>query len=441
MAAVIYHGAPGSFKSANAVWNELLPALRKGRLVVTNIEGLLSREEIEIELNEVFPEGAEIWRLSSQTDKGKFLWMRWFWWMPVGALIILDEVQDVFPADVTVFKPVELDSQGIDSLQEKLPDGYYERYYKSLTAFTPDDQYTDDTGDIILDEKGLVIYPKTMREANMRHRKYNWDLVYCTPEITEIHKLVRAVCENGYKHRYMDGLEFIPYFYRRVRLNEHSPKSNGETIKKSDTVKWRKIPLDVHTLYKSTSTGKVTARRGINPLKNPSFMFTIALLLLALGFIAYYFIFKSNDENVKKVLDQGNQILVQDVVQTTKSNSISSSRDDTYSIGDETYFPLDKSLPYGASVIYLNGYVDVIVNKQKSYKNYLFTAIKDNQEMYLTESDLYYFDIQVRFVNPCKVQLKSGKTSYTIRCVPNFINNNSDPADQVAANKPQVNIF
>ena len=39
MASSIFHGAPGSFKSASATWFEVLPALRKGRLVVTNIEG------------------------------------------------------------------------------------------------------------------------------------------------------------------------------------------------------------------------------------------------------------------------------------------------------------------------------------------------------------------------------------------------------------------
>ena len=41
MAASIFHGPPGSFKSASAFWYEVLPALRAGRVVVTNIEGIL----------------------------------------------------------------------------------------------------------------------------------------------------------------------------------------------------------------------------------------------------------------------------------------------------------------------------------------------------------------------------------------------------------------
>ncbi len=38
MAATIFHGAPGSYKSSSAVWFELLPALREGRLVVLSIK-------------------------------------------------------------------------------------------------------------------------------------------------------------------------------------------------------------------------------------------------------------------------------------------------------------------------------------------------------------------------------------------------------------------
>ncbi|WP_411673631.1 zonular occludens toxin domain-containing protein [Vibrio campbellii] len=40
MAVIFRHGSNGSYKSAYATWFEILPALREGRLVVTNIEGL-----------------------------------------------------------------------------------------------------------------------------------------------------------------------------------------------------------------------------------------------------------------------------------------------------------------------------------------------------------------------------------------------------------------
>ncbi|ELU1680420.1 hypothetical protein SBP32_004513, partial [Vibrio parahaemolyticus] len=37
MATIIRHGPAGSYKSSYAVWFELLPALREGRVVVTNV--------------------------------------------------------------------------------------------------------------------------------------------------------------------------------------------------------------------------------------------------------------------------------------------------------------------------------------------------------------------------------------------------------------------
>jgi len=148
MSASIFHGAPGSFKSASAFWFEVLPALRAGRVVVTNIEGILPKESIEIELNETFPESADVWRLSSQTDLGLYLWRRWFWWMPVKAFIIIDEIQDIFPDDAKVFKPDELDSQGIESLKGKLPQKYFDYYWSVIANFTPqkDEYYVVDTG-------------------------------------------------------------------------------------------------------------------------------------------------------------------------------------------------------------------------------------------------------------------------------------------------------
>ncbi|HHC7274589.1 TPA: zonular occludens toxin domain-containing protein, partial [Vibrio campbellii] len=55
MAVIFRHGSNGSYKSAYATWFEILPALREGRLVVTNIEGLRPKESIEKILGETFP--------------------------------------------------------------------------------------------------------------------------------------------------------------------------------------------------------------------------------------------------------------------------------------------------------------------------------------------------------------------------------------------------
>ena len=56
MAVYFRHGSNGSYKTAYAVWFEILPALRNGRVVVTNIEGMKPLEKIESLLGEKFPE-------------------------------------------------------------------------------------------------------------------------------------------------------------------------------------------------------------------------------------------------------------------------------------------------------------------------------------------------------------------------------------------------
>ncbi|MEF1175109.1 zonular occludens toxin domain-containing protein, partial [Vibrio sinaloensis] len=67
MAVYFRHGSNGAYKSAYAVWFEILPALRNGRLVVTNIEGLKPMETIEKILGEKFPVGAQLIRIFSRS--------------------------------------------------------------------------------------------------------------------------------------------------------------------------------------------------------------------------------------------------------------------------------------------------------------------------------------------------------------------------------------
>lgn len=441
MAAHIFHGPPGSFKSASVVWFRVLEALRQGRLVVTNIEGMCTKETIEIELNETFPQGADIWRLSSQSSKGQYLWRRWFWWMPVKAFIVMDEVQDIFPADTTVFKPIEFDvpkdQLGIEVIKDKLPEKFYDYYIKELTTFSPeiDDDLIDDSGEVVLDTNGNMIYPRTMREANMRHRKYNWDIVYCTPEITEIHKLVRSVCEFAYGHKYYEMLEFIPYYKRRVRIHEHSPKSTGHPKKKDDPTKWRKIPLDVHKLYRSTSTGNVSSNGGgVAALKDPTFIFTIAILVLCISYATWWGFFQTDN----KVVVQESQKSHQENPQVSGKATAETPRffGDTDPDTNNNENAVSLGLPYNATKIYFTGYLDVVLNKDKKYKEYFFTLTEQQNEIAINSTDLQFFGIKVHYINECAVELSRGKKKRIVYCTPRTIN--STPTNNSTAQSPSL---
>ncbi|KGK00287.1 zonular occludens toxin domain-containing protein [Thalassotalea sp. ND16A] len=416
MAASIFHGPPGSFKSASAVWFEVLPALRAGRLVVTNVEGILPKEDIEIALGEEFPKTADLWRLSSQTDKGKGLWKRWFWWMPVKALILIDEVQDVFPADRTAYKPEEYDSEGIESLKDHLPEHFYKRYWDEIKSFTPEEfteADTDDTGDLIFDENKQIIYPKTMREANMRHRKYNWDIVYCTPEITEIHKLVRSVCQFAYKHKYFDALAKIPYYFRRPRVHEHSPKGTGEAIKSGETKKWRKIPVDVHKLYKSTATGDITKRTGNNPLKSFPVIATGTLLLLAIVYVLWFLFFRvgAYESYSASLENPANQ-------NSTENNNV---RSNSYINADIAVKSDNLALPFDATDMRLTGMNGVYQGGNLIDRDYIFELENKNEIYSMNSDDLKHFGIKVRRLTDCLVQLHKGNKTRKITCNPKKI--------------------
>ncbi|MCJ8318747.1 MAG: zona occludens toxin-like protein [Colwellia sp.] len=428
MANSIFHGAPGSFKSASAFWFEVLPALRAGRLVVTNIEGVLPKEEIEIELDEVFPESAQVWRLSSQTDKGLFLWRRWFWWMPVGAFIIMDEIQDIFPKDATVFKPNDFDSKGIDSLKEQLPPKFYNYYKDVIGTFTPpdDEGSKDDTGETILDENGNIIYPKNMREANMRHRKYNWDIIYCTPEITEIHNLVRYACQYAYKYKYNDSLEFIPYFNRRTRYHEHSPKSSGETIVKGQPVKWRKIPVEVHKCYRSTSTGKITKRRGINGLKSPSLILAFALLLTCFSYMFWWLFVKPDRVNhFEESVSTAQETLEIRGSSGQQGYSSYSSSNTNKGISNNNV-PI--ALPFGMDEIYISGQVQVITEKHR-YRDYVFILKKSGRIFQVHSDELKLMGYTFRFVNSCSIKIYQGDAFQYVHCEPREIKPYKPPSD------------
>lgn len=78
MAISIRTGGNGSYKSAYTAWFVILPALKAGRVVVTNFEGMQPLEEIEERLNIKFPSSARLIRIFSRSEIGIELWQHFF---------------------------------------------------------------------------------------------------------------------------------------------------------------------------------------------------------------------------------------------------------------------------------------------------------------------------------------------------------------------------
>lgn len=282
MAVAIYHGAAGSYKTASAVWFQILPALRAGRCVVTNIEGMKTLDEIERNLGERFPMSAKIIRILSNNENGLFLWQNFYSWAPLGSLIVIDEAQDIYNKTVGFDLPKNK-LIPIDSFSNLLPAGYLEYYYRIFNSFTCPEAFTDDTGFSTVDANGRAVLPLNYNSALMTHRHYNWDIYYLTPAINQIDASVRGVCEIAFHHKNKDST-----VKRRPRVWEHDPKSTATKPDKDAVITHPKIPLDAFLLYKSTSTGKITkSGLGASLFSNWRFWMFIILLLACFSTLAY----------------------------------------------------------------------------------------------------------------------------------------------------------
>lgn len=423
MAAVIFHGNPGSFKSATSVWFEVLPALRAGRVVVTNIEGFKVLEEIEQELNETFPESAQLWRLSSLNPEGKKLWQRWYHWMPVGALIVMDEVQGIYP-NTTRFKPETCDYVHVSNYKDLLPPEWINYHMRRLEDFKPEDLTSSDTDDLgreLFNEYGHLIYPQDLEDAYMRHRKYNWDIIACTPDINAVHKYVRSVCQYAYYHRYFDAFEFIPWFYRRPRVHEHNPSLAGKIPAKHDKKVWRKVPLDVHKLYKSTATGHITKGKGKAHI---GIVATIPVLLFlsTIGYLVYYFFFMEDPAQSAQARPKGSQ------------SAVSSSRANDSRQAD-TRRPVSIALPYNASNAWFTGTVTKYRNGQVVGRHYTFTLDIDGSEYTANGSDFRAFGYTLTYINDCTVHARKDGERRILHCRPQL------QQERVAETYNQISIF
>jgi len=432
MSTEIYHGPPGSYKSSTVLWFRLLDALRQGRVVITNLQGLKTIDEIQFELGEIFPATAKIFRISIGHDRGLNLMRNFYQWMPIGAFIFIDEVQDVYPNDKT-FKAHDYDNKGEGYFDSQLPVELVELYHKEQREIKDNvdlNEYLDDVGESLFDERGYLRYPRTMRECFMRHRHYNWDIIFATPDIKEVIGFVRSATEKGYAHVSKDAIP-IKYFKRRPRVLEHPPKENGMSVKKGDITTHRKIPLDVFKLYKSTATGKNTkSGAGGSPF---DWRHKIGLAFVV-GYIVFLINFFTDGDDTKEVLsgDKIPNIQKVDNQKTLPKNKVNNKENSPLPIkdnGENTSFVArhgsvselfandnNVNLPYNAQSMYLTGLVTESLSKNNIKRHYIFNLLVDGYRHSITSDDLYSLGYKVFYKSDCLVELRAEHSSNFVYC-------------------------
>lgn len=266
MATSIHHGAPGSFKSFSLVQRFAIPALKAGRTVVCNVRGFDSLDRIIEQFPDIdFPESARLIYLETTTRESRMIMAGWFHWVPIGALIIIDEGQEIYP-DRRDFKLESLDAF-------VCPDGFE---VEQTAEPRPVDVFT----------------------AYDKQRHYQWDIFISTTNVAKIKSEIRQVTEWAYRHRSLAGL--FPWMKTSWVEHQHDPETNGKSAnhRVGSPVRYKADPR-IFKCYKSTATGGVTeSQAGHSVLKNPAFIFPMVVGVAVVILLLYLFISRSTREAV-----------------------------------------------------------------------------------------------------------------------------------------------
>jgi len=269
MATAIHHGAPGSYKTFTLVQRHAIDALKAGRAVVTNIRGFNDVQNVKNAYPETpFPDSARIIWVDTTHKQGRHKMACWFHWVPFGALVIIDELQQIYP-------------ERRDFKMESL------------------DNYFPEPGEDIEDINHPEGRPEDVFVAFDKQRHYNWDLFGSTTNIAKVKKEIRQVTEWAYRHRNMSGM--LPWWKDRWREFQHDPEVSGKSVSHyAGTPKDYQADKRVFNCYSSTATGKHSGvHTSESVLKDPKLRVVGVVILICFWFIGRWLVgFFTDDKPV-----------------------------------------------------------------------------------------------------------------------------------------------
>jgi zona occludens toxin len=277
MATSIHHGPPGSFKSFTLVQRSVIDALKAGRVVITNIRGLTSIDRIRDQFDTddfKIPDSADLIFVNTEVEQGRLLMAGWFHWVPLRALVIIDEGQRIYP-DRRDFK--------LESLDQKIvPTGFA----VDEIEIEINDEYTG--------QRYIVRRPEDVFTAFDMQRHFQWDVFVSTPNIAKIKSPIREVAETAYRHKSLSGklpasLSKLFGFHNAWYEFQHDPENSGK-LSSQIIGKPRKYRADerIFRCYQSTATGEHTESKADQTIiGDPKFRILAIALVLALGTIIF----------------------------------------------------------------------------------------------------------------------------------------------------------
>lgn len=368
MTTAIYHGSPGSFKSASLVQDVIVPALYAGRVVIHNIRGLNDLLLIEKVMEKPLPPEASFLLIEHDSQAGFDKIASFFHYAPFGALIVIDEAQRVYP-----------------------------KSDRKLDAYNlPDDSFKD----LPIDR------PKNVPEAFDRHRHFNWDIYLSTTNIAKIHPEVRLVCEWAYRLRNQSGL--LPWYKNRYKVFRHDAESSGKSASHYDgTPASRTMDTKTFQLYKSTATGKTkgsSIQRSI--FADPK----LRLLGLFLFILVGLFFYKA----AKVVQHYNNPHQKTAPISSDQISQVASVvRNDANNVGTiEAPHQVSVFVPFLKDKIYHVGSIN---------NHNIFTIETDSQIVQLYDYELRRLGYKVKFIKQCFVELTIHDQQRFVFCPPHEV--------------------
>ncbi|MEZ9327335.1 zonular occludens toxin domain-containing protein [Vibrio cyclitrophicus] len=436
MAITIRTGANGSYKSAYTAYFSIYQALKAGRTVVTNMEGMQPLAVIEERFNIQFPSTAKLFRIGSRDESGVHLWTHFFCWCPIGALIVIDECQDIFSKNVgfdirkVKYRPLS------DFITQSPRDGLlpkdYERFFNS--RYTPanmdelQDSEIDDRGIAEYDSEGRIIYPHSFNEGFMRHRKYDWDIELLSPDWKQIDSGIKACANQNFFHK---GRDQFFWTKRNPYILKHDKSVSTPVIPKKKDVNLtnQKIPLDSFLLYKSTGTGSAKQQLAMNTLfRSPKAILIFLLSIFCLGYIIYdlsnrYFettetVEEAGQATPAAAVPEQDEILASKSSETTRN--VRSSGDSSKGTNKDSlsHVPIAEVLPFeGIKKAFVAGVNFAI--KNGSIERQVSIEVEALDGFYsVNENFLKAYDITYDRIDDCLLKLNRGQLSKLITCRP-----------------------
>lgn len=384
MSIKIHHGPDGTFKTSGAIKNDIIPVIKNGRTLVTNIRGFSREKCIKVLGRKAVHKDFKVIFVDTDLEAGRQKMARFFHWAPNGAYIVIDEIQRVIKPKWNESELKKLSYEGGPEAAEK------------------DDR------------------PEDIHTAFDMQRHYNWDFVMTTTSIKKVHPLICNMAKIAVRHVNM-GL------WRYYKTIEHDADNTGKAMGNRELERpFQYVPKKVFQLYASTKTGAHTNNEPRTAIyKNPKIVGLVTLLVCFWTYILSKpapAALGGNSPEVQAGTDDSKSVNSTGEVATESSQTDSDI--DSDKLDSEIYGYVDDSrlkFPYGIQNLTLTGVLKIYGDSTKY--EYFFEGRRSKALYALNGDDLKTFGYQIQYINDCMVRIRYKYLTKNVYCAPERVRN------------------